>query len=94
MTEAVLISKKGLFENLNSKSEFNGPPIKRLGLGDDPIQYQCNTCAAKFKSDKELSKHNNIHHSQIICEVVACGYKAFGTYDKKLHHQLFHEDEN
>ena len=92
ITEAVHISEKDHCENLNSKSEFNGPPQKRLGLGGNLVIFQCKTCSAKFQHDNELKKHHNLHNMPIKCEYRDCEYSAIGKYDIKQHQQRVHED--
>ena len=89
ITEAVYIANKEAHENLNSKSEFNGPPKRRLGLGNKSNYFQCNICSAKFQNEQELKKHHEMHHNKIACD--QCDYNAIGTYDFKQHNQIMHK---
>ena len=81
--EAVKIKNRKPNENLNSKSEFNGQRIQRVGLEKSRIEWDCKVCGATFNSKYNMNEHENKFHKRIKCSV--CDYMSFGTTDLNEH---------
>ena len=88
--EAVRIQNKKPEENLNSKSEFNGQRVQRIGLEKSHIVLNCKICGATSETLYKLNEHELKFHTRMNCDETDCGYISFGRTDLIEHKKNTH----
>lgn len=90
ISEAISILNKKKEENLNSKSEFNGPSVKRRTI--EGLMMFCNKCEYRCKSDIGLKKHKMsmhvTHETQFKCD--NCGDDFDSVTNLRRHTETIH----
>ena len=64
-------------ENLNSKSEYLGQRIRRIGLENKEGTIHCETCGLEANSKNTLESHEDKFHTRKTCH--DCKTETFGT---------------
>ena len=90
--EAVNISKKGQYENLNSKSEFNYQSVERLSLNKPKFSMTCKICGQLHRNKQEVENHEEKFHNRKLCS--KCNYLSFGQRDLEEHDQNTHKNNS
>ena len=91
ISEGVAIQNKKKEENLNSKSEYNGPSVKRRTI--EGLTKFCYLCNYRCKSDIGLIKHKRTMHVTNHIQCDQCDSILNSKDNLESHNRLHHRQD-